>query len=319
MASKTKLMLAAGLLAATPVVAHADVPESTDPIKFMIGDWTSIALQAEIMSVILQTYGYNTETVVADDSGRYPGFEAGDIHIAMETWETTQSQNLAKSLATGKVLDLGETGLQAKEDWWYPLYVKEKCPGLPNWEALKACGEVFATADTAPKGRYVGGPVTWGGNDAERIEALGLPFEVIHPGTDAAIFAELKSAYERQQPIIIWAWEPHWAPSLYEGEFIEFPAYEEACYTDPGWGLNPEQIADCAKPEGWIKKMGWAGGEAKWPCAYDMVRNYKMDNATLSALLAKVDLEGQDMQAVAVEWLKANEATWKPWTACAQS
>ena len=27
--------------------------------------------------------------------------------------------------------------------------------------------------------------------DDERVEALGLPFEVIHAGTDAALFAEL--------------------------------------------------------------------------------------------------------------------------------
>lgn len=296
----------------------ADVPESDEPIKFMIADWTSIGLQAEIMSVILQTYGYNTEMVVADDSGRYPGFEAGDLHIAMETWQTSQLLNFTKSLETGKVLDLGETGLLGVEDWWYPLYVKEHCPGLPDWEALRDCGEYFATADTAPKGRYVGGPVTWGGFDEERIEALGLPFEVIHPGTDAAMFAELKAAYERKAPIILWVWEPHWAPSLYEGEFVQFPKYEDGCYEDPAWGVNPEKIADCGKPYGWVKKMGWAGGEEVWPCAYEMVRNYKMDNDTLSALLVEVDLKGRDAREVAIEWLKANESTWQPWTACAQ-
>ena len=42
--------------------------------------------------------------------------------------------------------------------------MKEKCPGLPNWEALKepACAEAFSTAETAPKGRYLGGPVDMG-------------------------------------------------------------------------------------------------------------------------------------------------------------
>ena len=78
--------------------------------------------------------------------------------------------------------------MKAKEEWWYPAYMKEVCPGLPNWEALKdeKCAEMFSTAETAPKGRYLGGPVTWGGFDEERIDALGLNFEVIHAGTDAA-------------------------------------------------------------------------------------------------------------------------------------
>jgi ABC-type proline/glycine betaine transport system substrate-binding protein len=77
-----------------------------------------------------------------------------------------------------------------------PAYMKEACPGLPDWEALLEpdCAEAFATPETAPDGRYLGGPVTWGGFDEERVEALDLPFQVIHAGTDAALFAELESA-----------------------------------------------------------------------------------------------------------------------------
>lgn len=309
------LLLSATLIA--PLSANAAVPESDETIKIMTGDWTSIGLQGEMMSLILQTYGYNTQLVVADDSGRYPGFENGDLHIAMETWQTTQLKNLEKSVATGNVLDLGETGLAGVEDWWYPSYVKELCPGLPDWEALKGCAEVFATADTSPMGRYVGGPVSWGDHDEKMIAALDLPFEVIHPGTDAAMFAELKSAYDRQAPVILWVWEPHWVTSQYDGEFVQFPKFEAGCFDDPAWGPNPEATSDCGKPYGWIKKMGWAGGEEVWPCAYEMVRNYSMDNATLAALIAEVDLEGKSSTDVATDWLKANQDVWRPWAACA--
>jgi glycine betaine/proline transport system substrate-binding protein len=46
---------------------------------------------------------------------------------------------------------------------------------------------------------------------------------VIHAGTDAALFAELESAYQRQAPIMLWIYAPHWAPAKYEGEWVEFP------------------------------------------------------------------------------------------------
>jgi glycine betaine/proline transport system substrate-binding protein len=39
--------------------------------------------------------------------------------------------------------------------------------------------------------------VTWEGFDDERVASLGLPCTVIHAGTDAAMFAELDSAYQR--------------------------------------------------------------------------------------------------------------------------
>lgn len=311
------LITTTAALAVTATGAAAFEPESTDPIRVMIGDWTSMLVHAEILDIILSTYGYNVEQVAADDSARYPGFEAGDLHIALETWQTTQEANLAASIATGNVLDMGELGPQAKEDWWYPEYMAERCPGLPAWEALLDCAEVFSAPETAPNGRYLGGPVAWGGFDAERIEALGLPFEVVHAGTDAAMFAELQSAYEREAPILLWIYEPHWAPAVFEGSYIEFPAYEAACYEDPAWGVNPAALYDCGKPEGWIKKMAWAGGEEIWPCAYDIVRNFTMTGPEVGALVYEVDVEGRSVEEVAMEWAQLNQERWTEWASCA--
>ncbi|MEO1329785.1 MAG: ABC transporter substrate-binding protein [Pseudomonadota bacterium] len=317
MRSSILALAAASTIATAPSVLAFEA-ESTDPIKVMISDWSSILVHTEILNIILSTYGYNVETVVADDSARYPGFESGDLHIALETWETTQGEAFAKSVATGKVLDMGELGPQAKEDWWYPAYMAEACPGLPDWTALRDCADAFATADTAPNGRYLSGPVSWGGNDKERAEALGLPFEVVHAGTDAAMFAELKSAYERKAPIMLWIYEPHWAPAIYEGSYVAFPKSEPACYEDPAWGPNPNATFDCGKPEGWIKKMAWAGGEEIWPCAYEIVRNFEMTGQEVGTLVYKIDVEGMSVEDAAMEWATENEAEWRGWAACAE-
>ncbi|MCC6714247.1 MAG: ABC transporter substrate-binding protein [Gammaproteobacteria bacterium] len=292
----------------------APAAESQDPIKLTIHDWTGQYVTTHIMGEVLKSMGYNVEYVQADYLAQFAGLETGDLAVAMEIWQTTGKEAMDASLATGKTIDLGETGMEAKEEWWFPAYMKEKCPGLPNWEALKQCGEAFATPETAPKGRYLGGPVTWGGFDEERVEALELPFEVVHAGTDAAMFAELESAYQRQAPILLWIYTPHWAPIKYEGEWVAFPEYEDACYTDPAWGINPKKTHDCGKPHGWIKKVGWKGGEEKWPKAYAAVRNFRIDNKTMGELIAKIDLEGAKLEDVVAEWMKNNEATWKAWT-----
>ncbi|RUM02093.1 ABC transporter substrate-binding protein [Rhizobium chutanense] len=309
-------IMALSVATASPSMAFQ--PESDQTIKLMIADWSSMAIDTEILNVILSTYGYKVEKVVADDTARYPGFEAGDLTIALETWQTTQNEVFAASLATGKILDMGELGPHAKEDWWYPAYMEEKCPGLPDWKALKNCAAAFSTPETAPKGRYLGAPVSWGGYDEERIKALDLPFEVVHAGTDAAMFAELKSAYERKAPIILWVYEPHWAPTVFKGSFIKFPPYEPACYSDPSWGVNPKAAYDCSKPEGWIKKMAWAGGEKIWPCAYDITRKFTIDGKELGQLVYEVDVNGRTVEDVAMEWAKKNETTWRSWAACAE-
>ena len=204
--------------------AFAEV-ESKDPIKLTLHDWTGQLITTQLMGEVLKKAGYNVDYVQADYLAQFAGLKTGDLDVAMEIWATTGQEALDEAVASGKVENLGETGMLAKEEWWYPEYMKEKCPGLPNWEALKdeACAEAFSVAETAPKGRYLGGPVTWGGFDEERIEALDLPFEVVHAGTDAALFAELESAYQRKAPIMLWIYSPHWAPAKFKGEWGRVP------------------------------------------------------------------------------------------------
>ena len=311
--SALALLLAAGLLAG-PSVAMAQ-PESSDPIKLTLHDWTGQLITTNIMAEVLKKAGYNVELVPADYLAQFAGLKTGDLHVAMEMWETTGREAMDEAVATGQVENLGETGMQAIEEWWYPLYMKEKCPGLPNWEALKepACAEAFSTAETAPKGRYLGGPVTWGGFDDERAEALGLPFEVVHAGTDAALFAELESAVQREAPIIQWVYAPHWAPIKYEGEWVEFPAYTKECYDDPSWGSNPDAAYDCAKPRGPIWKVGWSGVKDKWPGAYEAIKAFRVENDEIGQMIAAVDLEGQKLEDVVADWMTKNEDRWSGW------
>jgi len=297
-------------LAAVPALAQV---ESEDPIKLTLHDWTGQFITTNIMAAVLEEAGYNVELVQADYLAQFSGLESGDLHVAMELWATTAAEAMNASIATGNTVSFGETGMLAKEEWWYPIYMKEKCPGLPDWKALNACAEMFATAETSPKGRYLGGPVTWGGYDEERIAALGLNYEVIHAGTDAAMFAELESAYQRQDPILLWVYSPHWAPIKYAGEWIEFPAYTPECYTNPAAGENPAAAYDCGKPTGAIYKAGWAGLEAKWPGAAKAIKAFAMTNEDMGAMVGKVDVDGIPLEDVVDEWMTANEAVWAKW------
>lgn len=302
---------AAALLAASPVLAE----DSTDPIKLTLHDWSGQLITTTLMGEVLEEAGLNIEYVQADYIAQFAGLKTGDLHVAMELWETTGREAMDEAFATGNVVSQGETGLQAIEEWWYPSYMEEQCPGLPNWEALKDCAEVFATAETAPMGRYLGGPVTWGGFDEERVEALELDFEVVHAGTDAALFAELEAAYQRKDPIMLWVYSPHWAPAKYDGSFVEFPKYSAECYSDPSVGVNPDAAYDCGKPTGPIWKVSWAGVEEKWPDATKIIQNFTLSNADYGNMVAEVDLEGKSVEDAVAGWMAANKDTWSSWIA----
>jgi len=297
---------------AAPIGARAGV-ESSDPIKLTLHDWTGQFITTKIMGEVLKKAGYNIKYVQADYIAQFAGLKAGDLHVAMEIWATTGREAMEKATATGKVENLGETGMQAIEEWWYPAYMKERCPGLPDWKALNKCAEKFSVPETAPKGRYLGGPVTWGGFDDERAEALGLDFEVVHAGTDAALFAELESAYQRKAPILLWIYAPHWAPAKYKGEWVQFPKYTKACYTDPKWGINKSAKYDCGKPRGPIWKVAWSGLKKKWPGAYKAIKNFRISNDEMGAMVADADLKHVKVDDVVAKWIADNKDRWQKW------
>ncbi len=312
-----RLLLVTTALACTTALSSlgARAEDSTDPIRLTLNDWTGQLITTHIMGEVLEKAGLNVEYVPADYLAQFAGLKTGDLDVAMEIWATTGRQAMEEATATGKVVNLGETGMQAIEEWWYPSYMTEVCPGLPDWHALLEpdCAEAFATPETLPDGRYLGGPVTWGGFDEERIAALDLPFQVIHAGTDAALFAELKSAYQRKDPILLWIYAPHWAPIKYAGDWVAFPPYEPACYEDPAWGVNPDATHDCGKPRGPIWKVGWAGLGEKWPHAKTAIEAFTLDNEEMGKMIAAVDLDGKKVDDVVAAWMTDNEARWKPW------
>lgn len=295
--------------------SFAGNPESDESIKIAVNDWTSQLITSQTTGEVLKHMGYNVEYVQADYYAQFAGLESGDLTVNMEIWSTTAADAVAQSLATGNTANLGELGMYGEDFWWYPIYMKEHCPGLPDWKALldEDCAAAFASDETAPKGRFLGQPVGWGEDDDGRVAAFGLPFEVIHAGSDTALFAEVEAAYARKDPVIAWLWSPHWAPAKYQGERVEFPAYEHECYTDPGWGMNPDMLYDCGKASGPIWKIAHAGGEAVWPKAYAAMRNVAFDNATMDMLVAKVELDGQSVEDVVAAWMSENESVWMAW------
>ena len=310
---KTITTLSAAILATAAATAAQAEVESLDPIKLTTHDWTGQIITTTLMGEVLKKAGYNIEYVQADYIAQFAGLKTGDLHVAMEIWETTGREAMDEATGTGNVVNMGETGMMAIEEWWYPAYMEEVCPGLPDWKALNDCASEFSTPETAPMGRYLGGPVTWGGFDDERVEALEMDFEVVHAGTDAALFAELESAYQRKAPIVLWIYSPHWAPAKYEGKFVEFPPYSAECYNDPSVGMNPNAAYDCGKPTGPIWKVAWSGVADKWPGAAAAIEAFTVSNADMGDMVGKVDLGGATVDAVVADWMAANEATWSTW------
>lgn len=308
------IILFLGMVMGITSVARAAVPESQDPIKLAINEWTGQHITTHIAGEILTRMGYNVEYVTAGYFPQMVAIRDNDVTAALEIWSSNIGEHYDNAVASGKVEELGDLGLDPIEAWYYTTAAKEKCPGLPDWKALKACQKVFATAETFPAGRFVDYPADWGTSNVNRIKALGLPFSSVPAGSEGALISEITSAEARKAPLVVMFWEPHWLHAVVDLNLVELPPYEEGCFDKPEWGMNKTETYDCDWQRGYVKKMAWIGMKAKWPAAHKFLTDFTLLNSDQIPLMNAIDKQGKDIDIVIKEWVDKNEARWKPWT-----
>ena len=288
------------------------VPKTLKPIKIVLNDWTSQIVLSKITGYIFERMGYTVEYSTLSVDEQWGAMTRGLVHVQVEVWEGTMSKMFNRMVDEGGIVDAGSYSAKTREEWWYPAYVEDRCPGLPNWEALKECVEMFVVPETDPRGRYLAGP--WEKPDEARIRALDLNFKVMTVVNGDQLWSELREAVKTKRPIVLFNWTPNWVEAVYDGKFIEFPDYEAECETEPQWGINQDLIHDCGNPKnGWLKKAAWSGMEKTWPKAFQTLKNMDLANLIFAELAALVDVDKMSYDEAAMQWLSENEKLWGVW------
>lgn len=308
---KSTYVGAAFAVLASPVFA-ADLGAVDEPIRLAVNEWTGQHVTTHVAGEMLKAAGYKVEYTTAGYMNMYQAMTDGELHAALEIWSSNVSDDYARHVDAGGVTELGDLGLDAKEGIAYPAHVADMCPGLPAWEALKDCAQIFATAETLPDGRLVDYPADWGTPGADRMKGLGLPFKAVPAGSEGALIAELRAATDKKSPLLITFWQPHWAMSAYDVKFVDLPEGEAQCFEDPAWGPNPNATHDCDFAPSRIFKAAWSGMEDKWPAAYEILSNYTLSVEAQQPMMGAIDVDGQSVEEVVAAWMAENEAAWKP-------
>jgi glycine betaine/proline transport system substrate-binding protein len=305
----------AALMAPMMSTTGAMAVESDDPIIIVQNNWTSQLVLSTVVGKVLEGMGYTVEYAPSDSQLQFAAIGNGDMHFQVEAWEGSMKSAFESAVANEGMIDAGTHDAVTREEWWIPNYVLEVCPDATDWMGLDACAEKFATAETAPKGRFVGPPADWGKNYADRVKALEMNFVAINVGQAATLWAELQSAYDRKEPIVLFNWTTNFIESKFEGSFVNFPEPEPACFEDASWGPNPNATGDCGAPHGgWLKKAAWSGMADKWPGAWAVLQKVNFTNAQIAAAALLVDVDGMTPEEAADKWIAENQAVVDSWT-----
>ena len=304
-----KALLAVVFMTLFSISGLSRAADSSSPIVIPTHNWSSQVVMAYVIGGIFESMGNNVEYVSADTQGVYEAIRQGDVTISHEVWQSTFGKSFYAAMAKGGIIDAGNHDTVSLEEVGVPQWVidKDLCPGLPNWEALKNCKDVFTTVDSGGKGRILDGPQSWHGVEyTDRVEALlGDDWVVKFAGSADALWAELAAAKKEGRGTIVFNWTPNFTDK--EGyAFIEWPAYYLGCRKQDGGDSK------CGSPIGWLKKAANYKFPKTHPAAYTAFSRMSFTAGHIGGMAALVDIDKMTHADAAKAWLAANEDVWKP-------
>jgi glycine betaine/proline transport system substrate-binding protein len=296
-----------------PTEATAEEPAGEEiTITLAENPWSASAINVNVAKILLEEQlGYPVEIVTIDENGQWPAIASGDLHASLEVWPSGHGTNVTQYIdEQGTVENAGLIGPVGKIGWYVPSYVVEQHPELATWEGFTSAetAALFATAETGENGQFLAGDPSFVQYDADIINNLGLPFQVVVAGSEEAILAALDSAVSREEPLLFYFWTPHSIHAKYELTEVQLPEYSEECYAEADSG----GVA-CDYPPDELFKIIWPGLADAAPDAYQFLQNMSYTTEDQISMIAAVELDGKSAEEAAREWIDTNEATWSAW------
>ena len=223
-------------LAASPVFAA----EEAYTVRFSDANWDSIKFHNAVAGYIAKSaFGLNWEEVPGSSAILHEAIIKGDLDVNMEGW----TDNIAAyypDLEAGLFTELGVNFDDNMQGLYVPRYVIEGdaqrgieplAPGLVTVEDLKKYPQVFKDDENPQKGRIYGAIPGW---EIDRVmhlkyEYYGLDamYNYVQAGSEAALAAALRTAYENGEPIVGYYWEPTWLMGMYDFVLLEDAPYDK--------------------------------------------------------------------------------------------
>lgn len=252
-------------------------PVDADPIKIGWVPWDEDIAVTWLWKHILESEGYEVELTQLDIAPVYAGVAQGDLDLYLDAWLPITHGDYAEEYDEAwEYLGIWyDNGLLT---WAVPDYVDIQ--SIPD---LKGQSDMF-------QGRVVGiesgaGLMRISINDVIPGYDLGDEYEVME-GSTSAMLAELDRAINKQEPIVVTLWRPHWAYGAYPMRDLE----------DPEGFLGGAEELHVVAHEGFSQE---------YPDVAAWLGNFKMSDEDIGTLTNTVMNEGEEGQeAAAIEaWL----------------
>lgn len=289
--------------------ADTDAPAAEGTVRLVANPWPGSYANAHVAKIVIESeLGVDVEIVEIDENAQWAGLDDGSLDAVLEVWPSGHLDNIATYIdELGTVDDIGTLGALGQIGWFMPSYVLDDYPEMTNWEGLAGNEEIFATAETGSSGQFLAADPSFVQFDEAIIANLGLDFEVVQSGSEAAQLTAVESAIERGDPVLFYFYTPHWLHAQYDLTMVELPEWTEECEA------LPEAERDCGYPEDVLLKIANAELAERMPDVYALLSNFQLFNEDQDEITFAMDVEGMSAEDAAQAWVDANESTWRAW------
>ena len=296
----------------SPGTGGSAVPDNSDvTINLAISPWVGSEANVAVAKVLLENQlGYTVETTEIDEYAQFKGLANGDLDATLEVWPSGHAADYKKYIeANNGVVDGGQLGVIGQIGWWIPTYLLDQNPELATWEGLKGNEAMFQTAESGDKGQILDGDPSFVTFDQAIADNLGLNLKVVYAGSEAAELTALDTVYQKQEPILMYFWTPHWAQEQYDLTMVELPEVTPECEDA---ALNNPEAYSCAYPQDDLYKAFNEDLQTKAPAAFAFLSAMSYSNEDQNGIGLEIN-DGADSEDAAQSWIDANPDVWQSW------
>lgn len=242
--------------------------------------WDEDVAVTHLWKYLLEEEGYEVELTQLDVAPVYQGLADGDVDVFLDAWLPQTHSDYWERFGD----ELEDVGI------WYDSGTLNLA--VPADLDVETIADLQGNADMFG-GRIIGIEPGAGLMRVTREEAVptyGLDDYTVVEGSTPAMLAELERALDRDEPIVVTLWHPHWAYAAYDIKDLE----------------DPEGAMGGAEN---LHVLGRPGFSEDFPELAGWLENFEMPDdalASLEALVINEYDEGEEQEAVE-EWLSDSD------------
>jgi glycine betaine/proline transport system substrate-binding protein len=319
-----RLLIGAALVVgalSTSTITSTQAQAACGKVSIADMNWASATLIAHVDAAILK-HGYGCEVDIVTGDTMPTGtsmVEKGEPDIAPEFWTNNFKAALEKGISEKRLNVLGNALSDGGEEgYWVPEYLVKKDPSMATIAGVIKNAKMFKHPEDPDKSAFMTCPAGWGcqitnGHMYKALKLENAGFDLVDPGSGAALAASIAKAYERKQPWFGYYWAPTAVLGKYKMVKVNTGGTDQEHFSNCLTQQDCENPKPSMFPPSPVKTLVVQSFVDREPASakYLATRSYK--NGLMNSLLAWIKDNQADGDTAAAYFLKNHAAVWKPW------